>query len=162
MLTPSPLRQLFEPFRAVPGSMLLESNSSSVTSPTSFFAINPFQVVFAYGEAVTVISARGQWVLNGNSLDILERLLMEHSIQSDYFFGPGALGFFSYELGYALQNLPQLPKDDLGLPDYWFAFYDEIVCSQNKNAEPVRIGKVKYPPIPPEKLSASTPPTAHW
>jgi para-aminobenzoate synthetase component 1 len=40
---------------------------------------------------------------------------------------PGyAIGYFGYELKNQIENLPQRAVDDLGLPDCWFGFYENV------------------------------------
>ena len=40
----------------------------------------------------------------------------------------GAVGFLSYDLGRAVERLPDLARPGLGEPDIWLGFYDELVA----------------------------------
>lgn len=60
----------------------------------------------------------------------LDELWMRYRLPcgTAYPFSGGAVGFFSYDLNSALENLPQRAKDDLELPYWRFAWYDGIVA----------------------------------
>jgi para-aminobenzoate synthetase component 1 len=40
----------------------------------------------------------------------------------------GAVGYFGYEAGYFVETLPDLGRDDLGLPDIHFGFFDVVLA----------------------------------
>jgi aminodeoxychorismate synthase component I len=43
-------------------------------------------------------------------------------------FLSGAVGYFGYEAGYFVEDLPDLGADDLGLPDIYFLFVDAVMA----------------------------------
>ena len=43
-------------------------------------------------------------------------------------FIAGAVGYFGYEAGYFVEQLPDLGCDDLGLPDVYFMFVDSLLA----------------------------------
>lgn len=70
--------------------------------------------------------------------DVLKKILNENSIGQDQSllpFAGGAIGYAGYEAKNLIEpNLPQTAKDDLGLPDLFFMFFDRgIVWDHQKN-----------------------------
>jgi para-aminobenzoate synthetase component 1 len=72
----------------------------------SLMAADPVKVFHAKGE-------RG----------VFERLRAELEGWRGY-----AIGYFGYDLKNEIERLPARAVDDLGLPDCWFGFYDDVVC----------------------------------
>lgn len=118
----------------------------------------PFLVVEGKGSRTRVVTARGVSELEADPLETLERLLSKHATPRDgAFLGPGAIGYFSYELGYPLHGLTLHANDDTGIPDLWFAFYDALaVCDHETNETGVRGARVEEP-IPSALLRAAAP-----
>ena len=46
-------------------------------------------------------------------------------------FEGGAIGYAGYDVVRYVENLPNAPPDDRGLPDLSFAFYDRMVVFDN-------------------------------
>jgi len=44
----------------------------------------------------------------------------------------GGIGYFSYDLRTQIEKLPSRAKDDLQVPDIYFAFYDTVLHYDNK------------------------------
>jgi para-aminobenzoate synthetase component 1 len=44
----------------------------------------------------------------------------------------GWVGYFSYDLGRFIENIPQIATDDLKLPLIWLGFYDKMICYDRK------------------------------
>jgi para-aminobenzoate synthetase component 1 len=70
-------------------------------------------------EPGVVVRAKGKAA--GDAFARLAQLLRERQGQ------PGAaIGYFGYDLKNQTEKLPATAVDDLGLPDVWFGFYDEV------------------------------------
>ena len=103
----------------------------------SFIAVGPRARVVAYGSQV-------QFYSQGNveefecedPLEFLSERLGNQSIapvpELPPFVG-GAIGYAGYDVVRYVENLPNPPKDDRGLPDLDFGFYDQLVVFDHVN-----------------------------
>ncbi len=71
-------------------------------------------------EPVKVFRAKGEH-------GVFERLRAELEGWSGY-----AIGYFGYDLKNEIECLPARAVDDLGLPDCWFGFYDDVTRCTNR------------------------------
>ena len=64
-----------------------------------------------------------------NPLDLLQEELKYHQGENDTHlpFVGGAAGYLSYDLGNYMEKLPQIAKDDMGVYDLYFGFYNWVV-----------------------------------
>jgi len=53
-------------------------------------------------------------------------------------FGGYAIGYFGYDLKNQIERLPARATDDLGLPDCWFGFYDNVMVGRAVPSAPIR------------------------
>ena len=82
----------------------------------SFISSNPFKVL------------KYKNTLN-NPLDNLQEELKKYKVENKThlpFIG-GAVGYLSYDLGNYMEKLPQIAKDDMGVYDLYFGFYNWVV-----------------------------------
>jgi len=67
----------------------------------------------------------------GNILKELQKILEKKRVAPikglPNFFS-GGVGYFSYEMVYLFENLPNLSKDDLNLPEIFFLFFRELIA----------------------------------
>jgi anthranilate synthase component 1 len=101
----------------------------------SFLATEPFLELTAHGNRVTISSAQGKQQFDSpDPLDELRRRLgayqAVHLPELPPFEG-GAIGYAGYDVVRYVENLPNAPPDDRGLPDLSFAFYDRMVVFDN-------------------------------
>ena len=52
-----------------------------------------------------------------------------------------AIGYFGYDLKNCLEKLPARAIDDLGLPDCWFGFYDQVVWGTDSLSVPLPLSE---------------------
>ncbi|MFZ5643379.1 MAG: aminodeoxychorismate synthase component I [Bacillota bacterium] len=161
---------LFERFQGLPGSILLHSGMIiSGLSRYSFIAVDPFLTITSKGEEVTIKRNAGPGSgeserKEGNPLDIIGELLKKYSmteIQSPVPFIGGAAGFFSYDLGRRIEKLPELARDDSGVPDCWLGFYDVVAAVDNVAGE-VYITSTGYPEEDPVRSEKRARQRADW
>ncbi|MEK6567137.1 MAG: chorismate-binding protein, partial [Candidatus Omnitrophota bacterium] len=80
----------------------------------SFLGFEPFYIFKAKGQK--------------DSLDQLRGLLGRYRLANTKFpFLGGVVGYLAYDFGLSLENIKEKAKDDLGLPDVFFGFYDTII-----------------------------------
>lgn len=130
----SPLNtiELFEHFQNYPYSFLLDSaNSQHDFGRYSFFGFSPFLVFKSKGKEVEIISPQKRTFLEGNPWEILANLFSRYQgaplDKLPFPFSCGAVGYFSYDLGRYLEEIPEYANDDLNLPECYLGFYDNVV-----------------------------------
>ncbi len=74
-----------------------------------------------------------------NPLSILDYLISKNEdfsfdpyISSFFPFLGGAIGYFSYDLGKMIEDLPNIAKDDLGIPKFYFSFHKKVLTFDHK------------------------------
>lgn len=95
----------------------------------SFIMADPFLVIKAKGDRITIEERGSQKEITGNPLDILQELMERYSFENDThlpFIG-GAVGYLGYDLCHHVEKLPNTVEDDVEIPDMFFGFYDGIV-----------------------------------
>jgi para-aminobenzoate synthetase component 1 len=110
--------EIFSAFKSEKNCFFLDSSLAASYSlgRYSFIGANPFKI----------ISAK-----NRDKLDLLrlelEKYRIDHPKNSPPFLG-GALGYLAYDAGFLLERkLKKNIKDDLRIPDMFFAFYNTVV-----------------------------------
>lgn len=114
-------------------SFLLESvEGGEKWARYSFIGRNPF-ISIRGGSKSTVIKHRDGKTeeITGNPIAILRNLMDAYkgAILPDMpRFNGGAVGFFSYDTVRYVEDLPNVPVDDIGLPELHFMLADEIIA----------------------------------
>ena len=94
----------------------------------SILAAEPSEIVRSKGRRIEIISADGTRVIEGNPFDVLgEQLANRRNTAIAKFPIGAAIGYFGYDLKNFVERLPANAVDDLGLPDCWFGFYDNLL-----------------------------------
>ena len=97
----------------------------------SFLAADPYMVLEAFKDQVTVSTAKGAETFSSSDpLAELEKKIC--GVRAATFsdlppFTSGAVGYAGYDVVRYAENLPSAPEDDRCLPDLSFAFYDQMV-----------------------------------
>ncbi len=97
----------------------------------SFIGRNPFLIVKSQDRKITIQDKNGyETEAEGNPVMFLRDLLKSQKsapILGLPRYNGGAVGFFGYDLMRFYENLPDIPEDDMGLPDCHFMFMDEVL-----------------------------------
>ena len=106
----------------------------------SFFGIDQFLILQFKNGVITQTQGNSRENFSGNIFKHLKSLLacykLEGMVKNNRFpFLGGAVGLFSYDLGFYLENIFRKNKDDLKTPDLWFAFFDVVLCIDNYRNE---------------------------
>lgn len=118
---------IFESLYDGPGSFLLESPTGyGKLEQYSFIGINPTQTITSFKE------------------------LQKANLKN------GAFGFFSYDFAWEIEQLPNLAKDDLGIPRVNFVIPETLIIFDHqrqeieiKSGDPEKIAnRIKRPPTP--------------
>lgn len=127
---------LFQLFKQAPAPFYLDSGDQfSELGRYSFMGAFPFLQATAYPDRVELfwpeIAKREVHTIGGaGSVRFLDGLQARYRVakQAPFPFAGGAVGFFSYDLKDEFEQLPQIAKDDLGLPLWRLAWYDGIIA----------------------------------
>ena len=121
-----------------PYAFLLES----VSGPENigrycFLGSQPFSTFKAWGERVQIAEQGGrQTTVRGDPLDQFESYLESFQlapVEGLPRFSSGAVGYMGYDTVRFVEDLPDCPEDDRGLPDIFFMFFDEIIIFDHLN-----------------------------
>ena len=89
---------------------------------------NPFLILQSKGKEITLIRNSGiEEIFHGNPFDVIDEVLKTYSLGKcpvDIPFSGGAVGYFSYDLGRFIEQLPSNAIDDLRFPECYLGFYD--------------------------------------
>ncbi len=129
METPISLFKRFEDSRYC---FLLESvEGGEKWARFSFIGRNPFMIAKSISNRTIIQDRNGQEKEEaGNPVEVLKKLMEGYKgvdLPGLPRFNGGAVGFFGYDLIRYYENLPNVPEDDLELPESHFMFTDEVI-----------------------------------
>jgi len=97
----------------------------------SIIGRNPFLVVKSFKNKTIIEKEKGEVSeVEGNPVDVIRSLMEKFkgaNLPSMPRFAGGAVGFFGYDMIRYYENLPNVPEDDLNLPESHFLFADELL-----------------------------------
>lgn len=123
---------IFKSVRDEAYSFLLESvEGEEKMARFSFIGSKPYMRFVAYGEDSYVIRSENEKVhQKGNPFDILSGLIKKYEsprIPNMPRFCGGALGYTGYDAVRFIEQLTEVPPDELGIPDIHYLFYNEVI-----------------------------------
>ncbi len=123
---------LFKRFEESKYCFLLESvEGGEKWARYSFIGRNPFLTIKSAGSKIFIEDQNGNTSEEvGNPIEVLKKLMNNYNgpdLPSLPRFNGGAVGFFGYDLIRHYENLPDVPDDDLNLPESHFMFTDEVI-----------------------------------
>ncbi len=104
----------------------------------SFIGSKPFLTFKSKGNCIQIKNSKETKNFTGDSFKELSSLLKKYNIKNNTKYPPfqgGIVGFFSYDMGRLIEDLPDTNDDDLNIPDCYLGFYDRgisIDCINNK------------------------------
>jgi len=104
----------------------------------TFIGLQPFKRIVARGREITITEGRKTVQLDGDIFAVLRRALAGHNparLPGMPPFTAGAVGFFSYDAVRQIERLPNLAKDELGVPDACLLFFDEVLAFDHVRKE---------------------------
>jgi anthranilate synthase component 1 len=118
---------------------LLESveNGEQVGRYT-FIGLAPFKRIVARGREITITEGRKVVQIEDDIYAVLRRALSGHKparLPGLPPFTAGAVGFLSYDAVRQIERLPELAKDELGVPDACLLFFDEVLAFDHVRKE---------------------------
>lgn len=122
---------LFMRFAHRENSFLLESvEGGERWARYSFIGRRPFMIFKSSGDSITITENGRQTEKRGDPFEELKRLLGEYKgirFKGMPRFSGGAVGYIGYDMVRQIEHLPDAPQDDIGLPESYLGFYDEII-----------------------------------
>jgi anthranilate synthase component 1 len=104
----------------------------------TFIGLQPFKRIVARGREITITEGQKVVELEGDIFAVLRRALSGHKparLPGLPPFTAGAVGFFSYDAVRQIERLPELAKDELGVPDACLLFFDEVLAFDHVRKE---------------------------
>lgn len=129
--------QIFEIFKDYPYSFFLDSSANTANlGQYSVIGFSPFIRLCTQGKTTELITDNCKKTVLGNPFLLIKQILNEYPItfnSTNMIFPCGAVGYFGYDLGHFVEDLPQNTTNDLPLPDCWLGFYDQTIVVDHKN-----------------------------
>jgi anthranilate synthase component 1 len=122
-----------------PEAFLLESvEGGEHVGRYTFIGIDPYKKMAARGLRITVDEGRRTRSFEGDIFEELKLELGGHQparLPGLPPFTAGAVGFFSYDSVRLIERLPELAADELGVPDVFLMFFDQVVAFDHVKKE---------------------------
>ncbi len=98
----------------------------------SFIGRNPFLTLKGGGRRTELTYRSGRReVIDSNPFEAMKELMSKYKgapVKNMPRFNGGAVGFFGYDTARYFERLPDIPADDLGMPEIHFMFADEVIA----------------------------------
>lgn len=115
----------------------------------SFVAAEPTAILVARGRSLVRFDSNGAVVaqFTGDPFDAAEAFLAEHGCNLQQAIGaapsppePRVIGYFGYDLGRVVEQLPSGAALGGGVPDLWLSAYDSVARWNGAECEPTFVG----------------------
>ena len=115
-----------------PEAFLLESvEGGEHVGRYTFIGIRPYKKMTAKAGRITVVEGRKRRTYEGDIFAELKAALEGEKpakVPGLPPFTAGAVGFFSYDVVRVIEELPEIAKDELPVPDAYLMFFDEVLA----------------------------------
>ncbi len=104
----------------------------------TFIGVNPYKRIVARGRHIEITEGRRTTRLEGDVFAVLRDALAGHKparLSGLPPFTAGAVGIFAYDAVRQIERLPQIAKDELGVPDACLMFFDEVLAFDHVRKE---------------------------
>lgn len=120
---------LFSQIAAEPWSIFLDSGYPRIDSGRyDIMSARPYRTLVTYDSETRITEGEGVHYSDEDPFALVKQQLGERRINlSGFPFSGGALGYFSYDLGRRIEQLPALCRDDINMPDMAIGLYDWVV-----------------------------------
>ena len=118
----------------------------------SMLAAKPSTIIRSKGRRIEIISGDGTRCIDGEPFQVLAEQLALHQQAGTAEFPIGAaIGYFGYGLKNFVEKLPANAPDDLGMPDCWFGFYDNLLVFDHGKGKVWEVSHRRAEPARPTK-----------
>ncbi|MGC1462705.1 MAG: anthranilate synthase component I [Terracidiphilus sp.] len=104
----------------------------------TFIGLTPFKRIVARGRDITISEGRKVTRFEDDVFAVLRLALSGHTparLPGLPPFTAGAVGYFAYDAVRQIERLPELAKDELGIPDACLLFFDEVLAFDHVRKE---------------------------
>ena len=124
---------LFSQIAAEPWSIFLDSAYPRIDAGRfDIMSARPYRTLVSYGDETRIAEGETIRCSDEDPFALVERQLGERRVNlSGLPFSGGALGYFSYDLGRRIEQLPALCRDDINMPDMAVGLYDWAVITDH-------------------------------
>lgn len=113
--------------------MLDSANTGGLDGRYDIMAADPFITLETHGDKTTIKRNGHSEIVSEDPFLLLERLLQPHTQQAtDLPFAGGAVGYFAYDLGRRIEELPSIAEDTEQIPDMAVGIYDWAVITDHQ------------------------------
>ncbi len=135
---------VFYSFKDGAPSALLNSSLKTDAGRYSYIGIDPFITITARGRFIQMVTPAGKRSFEADPFDTLSQVnsAYKEKVETSSRFAAGGIGYFAYELKNLLEELPQKAKDDLKLPEMFFAFYRTIIAFDRERPGTAEISRL--------------------
>jgi anthranilate synthase component 1 len=122
-----------------PEAFLLESvEGGERVGRYTFIGIRPYKKIVSRRTDITLTEGEKSRKITGDIFAQLKQSLNEHTpaqLPGLPPFTAGAVGFFAYDVIRQIERLPEIAQDELGVPDAYLMFFDEILAFDHVRKE---------------------------
>lgn len=127
------LNTYYEPFYTyklfkddIDSIFLDSSKEDKLLSKYSFIGLNPYKKFVSKGRRVLIDN---EVYSDVDPFEKLEQLMNDYKLSTDSNlpFISGCIGYFSYDIGRILEDLPDNSDEDFSIPDSIFIFFDNLI-----------------------------------
>lgn len=95
----------------------------------SIVGLNPF-TTFKYEQDICTINEKK---INGDPFEEIKKLISTYKVENntELPYVAGAMGYFSYDLGRKIEEIPVMALEEVKVPDCYFYFYDNAIVVDN-------------------------------
>ncbi len=125
----------------------------------TFIGINPYKRIVARGRRIAITEGKRTTQIEGDIFAVLRDALGGHKparLAGMPPFTSGAVGFFAYDAVRQIERLPELAKDELGVPDACLLFFDEVLAFDHVRKQIWLMVTADVTLVSPEKAYAET------
>ncbi|MGB2601419.1 MAG: aminodeoxychorismate synthase component I [Candidatus Omnitrophota bacterium] len=131
----SSIESVFGCFSELADAAFLNSSLETDAGRYSFIGIDPFLTLRGKGKELQMNFNGHTFLSKEDPFKCLESIIRTYKVDNPTSlpFISGGIGYLSYDLKDAIETLPQKAKDDLKLPDIYFAFYRTLFIHDKKD-----------------------------
>ena len=131
---PGDSERYFRQLRQRHWPVILDSaNTSLPAGRYDIIAADPFITLECRGNQTRIVSATGARLSNEDPFLLLDDLLKKyHQPRSELPFAGGAIGYFGYDLGRRIEDLPSTALDAEAIPDMAVGIYDWAIITDHQ------------------------------
>ncbi len=125
------------------GFIFLDSGYPNISlGRYDILSFDPYLQIATHDKLTTCTQGDKQWLTSDDPFDVLQRYLGDTiAFDKTLPFVGGALGFFSYDLGRQIEDLPATAERDIDLPEMMIGLYDWAVIVDHQQKKTCLVGQ---------------------